>query len=343
MNRRHWIASTCILATLAVTGYLSFMGSRALRTSMQGSTGIPETRVDRRNTEAPGNHSVPARAKMTRAASSGGSAAAWTKRFYSSNNYLRFVKDALPAAMRGNGRAAFFIGKALASCAWVIQNYQHSADPYAQLQQELESEPNAPQWARDLQEKKTRRCLGLVHRDPFKLLPPRQGGYSYSYWFAQGLADGDPLAQVQAAANALAKISVTSSMPGSEKRRLVDLAAKNLRVAVESGDPNALYDAGLLLAENAGVSRNPLSGIAVTLAACDLGYDCSAANPEAVFSGCRLSGACPADADWSYFLQKSLGPAKYAQVYANARQIEYSVKAGNWNAVMGSLALNNVH
>lgn len=219
-----------------------------------------------------------------------------------------------------------------------MHDYAHSTDPEAQLQEQLSSIPNAPQWARDRIERKTRRCLALATHDPFAGLPARKGGYGSSYWYAQALTDGDPLAQEQAAADALAKIDVAQNMPEPAKRELLDVATEHLRAAVESGDPTALYAAGMLLS-NGRYTSEPLNGVAVSLAACDLGYDCSAGNPQNVFSNCRLSGDCPADASYAYYLQQSLGPAKYAQVYAHAMDIEQSVRDGDWNAVMKTLTV----
>ena len=106
-----------------------------------------------------------------------------------------------------------------------------------------------------------------------------------------------------------------------------------------SGDPDALYLAGMLLADPR-YSSDALNGIAVALAACELGRDCSADNPENSFHNCGVSGACPADADFVYYLQQSLGPSAYAQVYARAQQVKQSVQAGDWDAVMAVLKIN---
>ena len=53
------------------------------------------------------------------------------------------------------------------------------------------------------------------------------------------MADGDPLAQEQNAADAIATISVTKSLSETEKAKRLDIAATNLRAAVQSGDPDA--------------------------------------------------------------------------------------------------------
>jgi hypothetical protein len=127
-------------------------------------------------------------------------------------------------------------------------------------------------------------------------------------------------------------------MSEDERADTLQAAEANLQSAVESGDLTALYRAGMLLSDPR-YSNDPSNGIAVALAACNLGQDCSASNSDSAFFNCKLSGACPADADFAYYLQQSLGPATYAQVDAHAQQIKQAIQAGDWSAVLGSLTI----
>ena len=58
-------------------------------------------------------------------------------------------------------------------------------------------------------------------------------------------------------------------MSDAEKTRQLQTVDGNLRAAVRSGDADALYYAGSLLADGR-YSSDPLNGMAVALAACDL-------------------------------------------------------------------------
>ncbi|HVN45521.1 MAG TPA: hypothetical protein VMT66_09710 [Steroidobacteraceae bacterium] len=255
----------------------------------------------------------------------------WTAKFHASNDYLKFINEALPAAKDGDGRAAWYIGRALQSCLIVMKEYHGSPDPEAQLQQELTS-MHAEQWVRDQREQKTRRCLGLA----------REGapdGESSAYWYAQALAAGDPLAQEDTAARALADISVDLQMSGETKAAKLKIVQDNLKAVIESGDVEALYRAGNLLA-NPRTTDDTMRGFALALAACNMGRDCSADNPDNLFYGCKFSGTCPPNADYAYFLQQSLGQDGYAQLYALAQQVEQSVRAGNYQTVLASLKID---
>jgi hypothetical protein len=255
----------------------------------------------------------------------------WTVKFHASHDYLAFVSEALPLALKRDGRAAYYIGDALQSCALIIKNYKDSADPDAQLNAELAASPKAPQWTKDLHAQLVHRCLGLAQHDAFVDLPSGQS-YNASYWYDSALSKGDALAEVRAASMALADVSVSASMPADVKAEKIQSAESNLQAAVASGDSVAMFYVGMAIA-NSRVSVDPTQGVALELAACELGYDCSADNPDNVFSNCKLSGACPADADFAYFVQESLGADKYAQAYARAQTVKQFIEAGDWAAV----------
>ena len=78
----------------------------------------------------------------------------------------------------------------------------------------------------------------------------------------------------------------------------------------------------------------------MALAACDLGRDCTAANPDMVFHDCAASGRCPPGTDLAYTLQQSMGQDQYAQLYARAQQVEFSARAGDWQAVLAYLTID---
>jgi hypothetical protein len=217
-----------------------------------------------------------------------------------------------------------------------MKTYHDSADPEAQLNQEVTNMLRAPQWTRDLVVQKTRRCLGLALHDPFEHLPRLDGAYTAQYWHEQALAHGDPLAHENVAARTLNEMSSAKNLSEAAKKEKFDTVATNLRAVVESRDPDALFGAGVLLGDGR-YSSTPLNAIAVALAACDLGRDCSANNPENAFSQCKLSGACPSDADYAYFLQQSMPPGDYAQAYARAQEIKQSIEAGDWSGVLENL------
>src|SRR5262249_26275022 len=155
------------------------------------------------------------------------------------------------------------------------------------------SSNKGPQWMRDQEFDRFRRCSGTINADPFASLPAPSGEYaSPHYWFDMAVKDGDPLAAADRAVQDLAAVGFEKSpeLKAATTQRVQEVFAS----AVGSGDPAAIFRVGVaLISGNAAADR--VNAAAVTLAACNLGYDCSANNPDNPFSNCRLSGACPAD------------------------------------------------
>jgi hypothetical protein len=111
-----------------------------------------------------------------------------------------------------------------------------------------------------------------------------------------------------------------------------------LRAAVSSQDPEAIFRVGQYLYLSQ-FSSDRLQGVALSLAACEMGYDCSVNNPENPFANCKYAGLCLPDSDYFYVTQQSLGAARYAEVYARAQSIRDLFEAGNTEAVAADINL----
>lgn len=243
----------------------------------------------------------------------------WEKKFTGAADYDQFITEAMSSAMRGDGRASYYIARALIDCAPYVNRYRGDANPSAAFAADQMSRIKDPQWYRDVVSKRFQQCQHLIHDHPFGELPRRKGGYGFSFWYKQAVADGDPVAVMDQAASTLA--SLYSQSPSTQTDAQQHAAQVDIRRAVESGDPHAIFLAGMILA-NSRYSEQPLEGVAIALAACDMGYDCSAANPNNPFSLCSKTGACPADADFAYYMQKSLGTAEYAAAFTYKQEFE---------------------
>jgi hypothetical protein len=101
--------------------------------------------------------------------------------------------------------------------------------------------------------------------------------------------------------------------------------------AISGKDPGALFQVGQLLSDGH-ASSDPLQGFAVSIAACDLGYDCTANNTE-LFGDCAAQGACPPGINYSDVIKKVAGDTGYAQAYALAQQLEDAMNRGDAIAV----------
>ncbi|MGH8142491.1 MAG: hypothetical protein ACREU2_08250 [Steroidobacteraceae bacterium] len=251
-----------------------------------------------------------------------------------------FVSDALPAAMQGDARAAWAISQALARCSAINLMFHGSTDPSTLLaaEERAHMSPNDPQWIRDLLEAKAKMCQKLATTDPFAGLSQQAGGYPISYWRNLALSDGDGIAVVGAAGTTLSVgIKWGNTLTPAETATLQTIQTQ-LRAAVQAGDPEVLFYAGMLLI-NGEYAVNPVDGAALALAACGMGYDCSGSNPLLPWHNCQYSGACPANADFSYFLQTTGMASEYGQAYQEAQQIEQGLQQGDPSAAEAAVRL----
>jgi hypothetical protein len=261
----------------------------------------------------------------------------WEKEYNDTRNYFDFVSKAARKAFDGDGRAALYISKALYVCLPIAKQYANSTDPEADFNAHWAGMTKAPQWVSEKARKDFQSCVGFIKGDAFAGLPDRPGGYSsIRYWTDEASKDSDPLAQSFQAGSDISEVAFAKSSDSSAKSLVSAQAAINS--AVESKDPAALFQVGQLLSDGH-ASSDPLQGFAVSIAACDLGYDCTASNAE-LFHGCVTQGTCPPGISYSDIVKKAVGADGYVQAYARAQQIEEAMARGDTSAVQQFVQLN---
>jgi hypothetical protein len=259
--------------------------------------------------------------------------------FYQATNLFPFVKRAaLDAINNHDGRAAYYVSEALKACALVFRQAQQ--DPAFESNFDLEYAklaPKAPDWARVKARRESDRCAQLAKADPFVELPARAEGYRKpAFWNEMAMAENDPLAEAHQAYMDVIGGNYTNQ---AGRMAMVKQAQEFVNDVARSGDPTALFLAGQLLS-NGKASSDPLRGVGISLAACDLGYDCSANNPANSFHTCKESGGCPADADYAFYMQATLGPRDFATAFSNAQTFKELLAVRDWEGVRALVRLD---
>lgn len=109
-----------------------------------------------------------------------------------------------------------------------------------------------------------------------------------------------------------------------------------MRAAVLSRDARAIYSVGLAL-NSSGFPGDGLNSVALMLAACQTGFDCSAANPE--YGGsCVADGTCVEGERFEDMLQKNMGGETYARVFALAAEFRSALERHDSAAIEKFLA-----
>jgi hypothetical protein len=255
------------------------------------------------------------------------SAIDWNKEFQSSTDYFASISKASKAALDGDGRAAYYVAQKLMGCLSMIPRKDSNMSPEEWFKMLVASRPFISPQQVERERKQFEVCAGFYKgNDVFADLPKREGGYkSTKYWMDLAYQDGDPIAETSHAALAIA--NPIAATPDS-----INVAQADINHAIASGDPEAIFLAGMIITDGHYVER--IQGFAFSLAACDLGYDCSATNTTSViFQNCATEGNCPAGAVFSDWVTKNIGAEGYAQAYARAQQIETALAQGDTSAL----------
>jgi len=156
------------------------------------------------------------------------------------------------------------------------------------------------------------------------------GGSSGEAWVAalnDAVRAGNPRALAYAALHC---VDGSPCDPMSGQDRGMSLASAQSRAgrAIASGDPEAIFHAGLAIA-NDSIGRNAVKGAAWMLVACGRGYDCSAANQlnEALVCPAGRPGCVPG-ANVNDRLEAGLGSAGYAEAFALSQEFSQLLEAG---------------
>jgi hypothetical protein len=257
----------------------------------------------------------------------------WKREFQSSTDYFPLIAKAAKAGLKGDGRAAYYVSRKWLECASFAHQYGSAEHPEEKFNEDMSKFAYAPP---ELIEKKRRQfqeCSGFYKpnhpngNDVFADLPNREGGYkSAQFWMDLAYQNNDPVAQTVHAASA-----VSSTLPNSGQ---IQVAQADLNHAIASGDPDALFNAGIVITN--GLYTDRIQGFALSLAACDLGHDCTAANSSGSdfpFGECVVMGTCAPGTVFSDWVTKNIGAEGYAQAYARAQQIQNALAQGNTSAL----------
>jgi hypothetical protein len=261
----------------------------------------------------------------------------WLRRFNESNDDFALAQEMVVAAVDGDARAEYLLGKLLLRCeVWKRTLAQYEGSATDRIERYVAA-MKSPDYYRHKSRDEAMRCAKLFSASPFEGYGLPNEALDFKYWSNRAIESKDPVAVMERS---------VLSMPGDRsndpltKRSFRDGLFADVRVAVASGNPEALFMVGGLFM-NPHLVANPEHGYAWVVAACELGYDCADSNPGRGGAGCVEAGVCVEGHGMLDVLQRDLGAAKYAAIYANAQDIQYKIKTGDWDGLQQYLRLRD--
>src|SRR5262245_49851658 len=237
---------------------------------------------------------------------------------FAGGDHYAFVEGAAAAALDGDGRAAWLMSRAVLECTAVLRTEEGALSPTITA--------NPVEMARQ------KRCSSFRRLpSPLDALGLPEEAKRSGYWRELAEALGDSRAVAYRAERAVSGIEDLDAAGRTERQRLI---MNDVKIAVESKDPQAI----LFLANVYGpeLQTRPLQSQVWLLASCELGFDCSSPLPPT--DSCGYAGTCKPFVPMES-LRRDLGEKKFAEIYAEAQDVAYRVRAGDWDGLQPFLAM----
>lgn len=261
----------------------------------------------------------------------------WLRRRRESADDFAFAVELAAAAMRGDARAHYVLGEVLLKC----EVSKRTLAPYKdgtvadRMERYLTENNIALENSRQMLRAEAARCARLFSDDPFVQFDLPREARDFRWWSKRAVDMGDPIAVMDRTLGLAAGRGAEDD--DDSGRELRQALLTDVHVAVASREPAALFMVGTLLSQPA-ITTSIDVGLAWQVAACTAGYDCSNANPDFGF-GCIPEGTCVAGLSYTDIIQRDLGAAKYADIYADAQDIQYKVSTNDWQGLQRYLEI----
>lgn len=265
----------------------------------------------------------------------------WDVEFEQADDYGKLLPRAIAAAASGDGRAAFTIARVNVACAATYALVPREAPTVSRT--DLEAAFEARQNARSVQgvngrvaarqRKKFERCASIVTSGIYASLPGGKGDYySFAYWSEEAIRLGDPGAMADALPRVLSAAAELGDGDPARKEKVVR-AESYMRNVVHSGEPSALFSLGATLVNNR-YSDKPERGLVLSVAACELGLDCSDVAALVPSNVCAdMPEVCGPPISYQDVLVRDVGSRQYARIYADAQRVVDNVRRQDWSAL----------
>lgn len=263
-------------------------------------------------------------------------APSWHQLLQQADDMAVFIRHASEAAQAGDAEAAWIVFESTLTCGLVLSTLEAGDDAIGEYLAPTGITHQDEQRARDMQ-----RCRTLQDDPVFAdWRNPDSQALNPRYWRERALSLGSTLAKSNAVMLLLADLSNPRS--GADREATIETVRGYIKDIVRSNDARALFPLGLRLM-NGDVSRDWRHGVAMSLAACDMGYDCGADSPGTPWGNCKyFPDSCPPDSTFRSSLQESLSAADFARVDALAEQFKEAHRRGMYEELAPFMALDGV-
>jgi hypothetical protein len=244
----------------------------------------------------------------------------------SSQDYVGTVKEAAAAAEQGDDGAARELSVISSRCILVIRSVRKGESKQSYLAA-LPFSSSTPYVAH--MEHIYDQCAPLAvapELADWNANSPT-GKFNAGYWRKVALELQNPATRVE-------NIAAEAGHPptaAADRKALLDRTRQVATEILRSQDGEAWYKLGMRLG-NSDLAKDVTLGLALTIASCDMGYDCSGANERNQLNQCQWFDGCTGSEDVRQRLQSG-NPQQYAKAYAKYQELKDLLRDGRWDDI----------
>jgi hypothetical protein len=250
-----------------------------------------------------------------------------------SKNYYDFINAALPAAQAGDADAAYYLADAMNYCQQTLQYFFLRGGKLLSVDEAIAEFARRPGKSMfEPIQRAAERCQQI-----WSTKTPPWG--TSEEWMAKAADLGQPIAQVRTAGAALLAMRMGKVGPegtarlGKPNEYLnVSQARAMARAAIESNDPEAIFQAGeFLLLLKPGASQDNIQSEALVwkYAACLRGADCDN-GAQWIYDACMFNNECSGSQNGLVYLQQAASAAGLIDIESKARVLLGKIEEKRW-------------
>jgi hypothetical protein len=180
------------------------------------------------------------------------------------------------------------------------------------------------------------RCAAVASSPEFAAWPLTDGRLTVDYWQQTGQRLKDP---VFIGWEAGEELSVLATTEGATRASLKKSITENIRQVMRSDDAAGWMNLGSMALSDR-FSSDPSYGLALILASCERGYDCTNANPNNLLLNCEFNANCAAATTLAEQFNQHYPPEVNARARAHLLELQSFIQEGDWARIEGFIPLD---
>lgn len=261
--------------------------------------------------------------------------AEWQRAFEKPGGIVDAFRDAVQAAESGDVHAIRELHTFVVLCAPLFQYVREGGSREHHLRFQAES-GYLPPGGLEQRALEYDRCAPVADEPEFSAWSLTDGRLGGDYWRRRGEQFNDPLFLSFSVAERISRLNRAQT---DQRAKLKTQIVADVAQVLRSGDAVAWVDFGTR-AMSEEISSDPGIGLALVLAGCDRGADCTNANAHNMVLNCRINPWCGAAATLEEMYNQRFPADVNARARTHLLELQALIQQGDWARIESFVRLD---